>query len=309
MQEAVQTVRAFNRFYTRQIGVLQEHLLQSSFSLTEARVLYELNQAGSPPAAELAAALSLDPGYLSRILRKFRQQGLLEERPSPSDRRQRLLRLSPEGRLRADELDRRSRAEVEALLAHLPADRRERFLSGITAARRALEAPAPSLLIRSHRPGDLSWVAWRHAALYGREYGWHEPFEALVARVVADFLTSHDPRREHCWIAELDGERVGSVMLVAQDEEVCKLRLLFLEPSARGHRLGFKLVEECLRFARAAGYRRMTLWTQECLRAARGIYAAFGFELVESAPHRMFGPEVVGETWERDLQEPFSRTG
>lgn len=302
MSEAVDTVRSFNRFYTRQIGVLQERLLQSDYSLTEARVLYELNQKASRTAASLAQELDLDPGYLSRLLRKFKQAGMLQDEPLESDRRQRLLQLTAKGRKKAQDLDRRSREDVQGLLESLPADRKERFLQGIRTIRKALGTPAPHSLIRPHRAGDLSWVAWRHAVLYGREYGWHEPFEALVQRVVAEFLTDHDPRREHCWIAELDGERVGSVMLVRQDDEVCKLRLLFLEPSARGHGLGYRLVEECLRFARAAGYRRMTLWTQECLKAARGIYHAFGFELVQRQPHRLFGPqEVIGETWEKDL--------
>ena len=302
MSEPIDTVRSFNRFYTRQLGLLQERLLQSDFSLTEARVLYELNQSDGRTAAALAHDLSLDPSYLSRIVRKFKQEDLVRDEPLESDRRQRLLRLTSRGRERADDLDRRSREDIRALLERLPADRQERFLEGVRTVHRALDEPAPHVVIRSHRPGDLSWVAWRHAVLYGREYGWHEPFEALVQRVVADFLTQHDPRREHCWLAELDGERVGSVMLVRQDDRVCKLRLLFLEPSARGHRLGYRLVEECLRFARAAGYRRMTLWTQECLKSARGIYARFGFELTETRSHRLFGPdEVVGETWELAL--------
>ncbi|MEW6277465.1 MAG: helix-turn-helix domain-containing GNAT family N-acetyltransferase [Candidatus Eremiobacterota bacterium] len=297
----VDTVRSFNRYYTRQIGVLQERLLKSPYSLAEARILYELNQAGTTTASRLAAELRLDPGYLSRILRKFKKLGLLTEEASSTDRRQRILKLTSRGRRDADDMDRRSRENVQEMLERLPADRRERLLGGIRTVHQALEDPAPATLIRSHRPGELSWVAWRHAVLYGREYGWYEPFEALVTRVVADFLQHPDPRREHCWIAELDGVPVGSVMLVRQNDEVCKLRLLFLEPSARGQGLGFKLVEQCLSFARGAGYRRMTLWTQEDLKAARRIYRAFGFRRVDRASHTLFGPEVVGETWELDL--------
>jgi DNA-binding MarR family transcriptional regulator/GNAT superfamily N-acetyltransferase len=300
----VAAMRRFNRFYTQKIGVLEEGLLHSPFTLTQSRVLYELAQRERTTAADLGRELGLDAGYLSRILQGFRRQGLIVRRAAPADGRQSLLSLTARGRAAFARLDASSRAEIGALLAPLKLADQPRLMAalatveGLLGARPAAAAPYS---LRPHRPGDMGWVVHRHGALYAAEYGFDATFEALVAEIVADFVRRFDPARERCWIAERDGEIVGSVFLVRKSARTAKLRLLLVEPSARGLGLGRRLVEECVRFARRAGYRKITLWTNSVLHAARAIYEQAGFRLVDSAPHRSFGCDLVGETWELDL--------
>ena len=300
----VAAVRRFNRFYTQRIGVLQDGLLSSSFSLTEARVLYELAHREQPTASELGKDLGLDAGYLSRVLRGFERRGLIERRPSKADGRQNLLSLTDAGRAAFAPLDERSHSEIGAMLRPLPAPGQRRLIEAMGAIERLLGAPpepAAPYLLRPHRPGDLGWIVHRHGVLYAQEYGFDERFEALVAKVAAQFLQSFDARRERCWIAERAGEIVGSVLLVRASDEVAKLRLLLVEPEARGLGIGARLVEECERFARQAGYQKITLWTNSVLDAARRIYEKAGYRLVREEPHHSFGQDLVGETWELDL--------
>jgi DNA-binding MarR family transcriptional regulator/N-acetylglutamate synthase-like GNAT family acetyltransferase len=302
-QHRVAAVRRFNRFYTREIGVLQDSLLQSDFSLTEARVLYELNHRAAATASELGRDLGLDSGYLSRILQRFERDGLITRATSDSDRRQSLLSLTKAGRDAFAPLDTRSREEVGTLLATLSEPAQRALITAMAQIQSLLGAPhAAPWLLRQHRPGDIGWVVARHAALYAEEYGLDARFEALVARVAGEFLAQHDPARERCWIAERDGVNIGSVFLVRKSDEIAKLRLLIVEPAARGLGIGCRLVTECIGFAREAGYRSITLWTNDVLVAARAIYQQAGFHLVASAPHRDFGPPMVGEDWELSLR-------
>jgi DNA-binding MarR family transcriptional regulator/GNAT superfamily N-acetyltransferase len=299
----VEAVRRFTRFYTRQIGVLHEGLLNSPFSLAEARVLYELAHRDMPTAAELGTELGLDAGYLSRILRGFVKNGLLAKTPSEQDGRQRFLALTAKGRKAFAPLDRRSRDEVGAMLADLAPAEQARLIEAMRTVETLLgrKTAPPAYVLRPHRPGDIGWVIHRHAALYAQEYGWDESFEALVAEIGAKFIRDFDIRRERCWIAERDGDIVGSVFLVKQSDTVAKLRLLIVEPAARGLGIGHRLVDECIRFARQAGYRQLTLWTNDILVAARRIYEAAGFRLVLEEKHRSFGHDLVGQNWELDL--------
>jgi DNA-binding MarR family transcriptional regulator/GNAT superfamily N-acetyltransferase len=300
----VASVRRFNRFWTQKIGVLREGLLESPFSLTEARVLYELAHRAAPTASELARDLGLDPGYLSRLLRRFEKHGLLERSPSASDGRQSHLALTPAGRAAFAPLDARSAAEIGELLEPLATADQARLVEAMRSIARLLgdapERPSPFLL-RSHQPGDMGWIVQRHGTVYAEEYGWDATFEALVAEIAAEFLRNFDPAREHCWIAERDGEIVGSVLLVGHGAETAKIRLLVVDRKARGLGLGGRLVDECVRFARSRGYRKVSLWTNSVLVAARRIYEAAGFGLVASEPHRSFGKDLVGETWELEL--------
>jgi DNA-binding MarR family transcriptional regulator/GNAT superfamily N-acetyltransferase len=302
LDQWIDEVRRFNRFYTRQIGVLRVGLLDSPFSLTEARVLYELAQRKTTTASELSTELGLDPGYLSRILRSFGKQSLLDKRPAPTDGRQSVLSLTEQGNAAFDLINTRSQQEVGDLLSHLSGEEQERLVKAMRTIT-GLLGPQPErkvpYLLRTHQPGDMGWVVGRHGALYAAEYSWNEQFEALVARIVADFIDHFDPQRERCWIAERDGENVGSVFLVKQSDEIAKLRLLLVEPGARGLGIGSRLVGECIRFAHLAGYRKITLWTNSVLLAARHIYERAGFTLVHSEPHHSFGHDLVGETWER----------
>jgi len=301
----IATIRAFTRFYTQKIGVLQEGLLKSTFSLAETRLLYELCYRDKPMAKDLARDLGLDPGYLSRILKSFEDRGLLSRKPSKEDGRRTLLTLTRQGRDAFAPLDARSAREVGALIAPLSDADQARLVGSMQTVMDLLgdapaEPPAPFLL-RMHRPGDMGWVVQSHAAIYAEEFGWNDEFEALVAEIAAKFLRSFDAKRERCWIAERDGENVGSVFLVRESDETAKLRLLLVDPSARGLGLGRRLVEECLRFAKQVGYRRITLWTNDVLVSAREIYQAAGFALVKQERHRSFGKDLVGETWDRDL--------
>lgn len=300
-EQRIEAVRRFNRFYTRQIGVLHEGLLQSPFSLTEARVLYELARRPGVTASALAADLGLDAGYLSRILRGFGARGLLTRTRSRADGRQTHLRLSARGEAAFAPLDQASRSEVGALLGRLSEAQQNGLLGAMERIERTLGAPAaaaPPYVLRPHRPGDMGWVVHRHGALYAEEYGWDERFEALVAGIVAQFVERYQPAREHCWIAEQGGENVGSVFLVEHSAEVAKLRLLLVEPWARGGGVGARLIQECQRFARDAGYRKITLWTNSVLHAARHLYEKAGYRLVREEPHHSFGHDLVGETWE-----------
>jgi DNA-binding MarR family transcriptional regulator/N-acetylglutamate synthase-like GNAT family acetyltransferase len=300
-ERRVEAVRRFNRFYTKKIGVLHEGLLQSPFSLTEARVLFELAHAQAPTATALAGELGLDPGYLSRILQQFRKGGLLSRRPSTTDRRRSLLALTEKGREAFALLDVRSRDEIRAMVGELSGAEQVRLIDAMGTIESLLgdcTVPGTPYLLRPHRPGDMGWVVHRHGVLYAREYGWDETFEALVAEIVAKFIRQFDPKAERCWIAEREGYDVGCVFLVRHSKRVAQLRLLLVEPSARGLGIGHRLVEECTAFARQVGYRKIVLWTQSLLHPARKIYAAAGYRLVREEPHHSFGHDLVGETWE-----------
>jgi DNA-binding MarR family transcriptional regulator/GNAT superfamily N-acetyltransferase len=300
----VAAVRRFNRFYTQRIGALEEGLLKSEFSLSEVRVLYEVAHRERPTAAELARDLGLDPGYLSRIVARFARRGLVRRHPSDTDRRQTLLELTGKGARTLGPLEARSTEDIRGLLGVLSEADQARLEQAMDTVERLLGArrPAPAAyVLRPHRPGDVGWVVQRHAALYAQEYGWNEEFEALVAEVGAKFIREYDPSRERCWIAEQDGQPVGAVFLVSRSKTVAQLRLLLVEPAARGSGIGTRLVEECIRFARAKGYRKLMLWTNSILHAARRIYERHGFALVKEEPHRSFGKDLVGQTWERDL--------
>ena len=302
LDRRTEAVRAFNRFYTRRIGVVREGYLRSRFSLTEARVLYELAQTDSLTASQIGADLDLDAGYLSRMLHRFEADGLVARGPSVTDRRRSILTLTEAGRAAFAPLEQRSRQEIDAMLAALPEPAQEAVIGGMhTIARILSDRPRSGWTTRHPAPGDIGWVIQRHGAVYADEYAFNHRFEALVAQIAGAFLADHDPARERGWIAESDGVRVGSVFLVRETDEIGKLRLLLVEPAARGQGIGKGLVEECIAFACQAGYRRMTLWTNDILIAARGIYRAAGFRLVTSAPHIDFGPPIMGEEWERDL--------
>lgn len=304
LERRVEGVRRFNRFYTRRIGVLDEGLLKSPFSLTEVRVLYELAHRDRPSAFEIGRDLGLDAGYLSRMLRGFEGRGLIAREPSQDDGRQQLLSLTDRGKKTFAPLDDRAREQVREMLHGLPASGQDRLVGAMRTVERLLggePARGAPFRLRTHRPGDMGWVVFRHGVLYDEEYGWGERFEALVAEIVAKFVQGYDPECERCWIAEQDGERVGSVFLVKQSKQVAKLRLLLVEPSARGSGIGRRLVAECVRFARRSGYRTMTLWTNNVLHAARRIYEAAGFRLVKEEPHDLFGDGLTGQTWELRL--------
>lgn len=301
--DPVAAVRRFNRFYTRAIGVLEKGYLGTPYTLAEGRVLYEIAKADGIAAKAIGEITGLDAGYLSRIVARFERDGAVARERSPSDGRSALLRLTAHGEAVFAPFDRRSAERVEGLIGGLSAPARQRLTGAMAEVEELLGAPAPGpVILRLHRPGDMGWVVERHAVLYGREYGWGEGIEAVTARIVADFLEHRDPARARCWIAERDGERLGCVFLVADDEEgVARLRLLLLESAARGLGLGKRLVGECLAFARAAGYREVVLWTHAVLTAARGIYAAAGFSIEKTWTHDEFGVEEVSETWRLKL--------
>lgn len=300
----VEAVRRFNRFWTRTIGVLEEHLLHSPFTLAEARLVFEIAHDPGTTASQLTDALGLDAGYLSRLLHGLEDAGVVERTPAPEDARRMQLRLTTAGEYAFGELNAASREEIARLLATLTEDDQVRMMKAMTDIEAVLDArPEAGVpwVLRPPRAGDLGWVVWRHGALYGEEYGWDERFEGLVAEIVARFAAGHDPARERCWIAELEGQNIGCVFVVAENDTVARLRLLLVDPAARGRGVGARLVEECMRFARRAGYERMVLWTNDVLVSARRIYEAAGFELTEEKPHTSFGHDLVGQTWERAL--------
>jgi DNA-binding MarR family transcriptional regulator/GNAT superfamily N-acetyltransferase len=303
-EERVAAVRHFKRFFTRQIGVLREGLLHSPYTLTEARILFELAHRDALTASTLCHELGLDAGYLSRILLRLEQQGLVEKVRSESDGRQRLLHLTAEGEKAATLLDQRSQDEVSEMLSEHSEEEQQRLLKAMQTIESILDKSfkfSEPFFLRSHEVGDMGWVVHRHGILYAQEYGWDEHFEALVAQIVADFIKNYNPARERCWIAEMNGEIVGSVFVVQASETVAKLRLLLVEPKARGLGLGTRLVEECIRFARRKGYHKLMLWTNSVLLEARHIYQKKGFTLVEQEEHHSYGHDLVGETWELSL--------
>jgi DNA-binding MarR family transcriptional regulator/GNAT superfamily N-acetyltransferase len=304
LDRQISAVRAFNRFYTRKLGVLDQQLLKSPFSLSEARVLYELAHREELAAKEIGIELGLDPGYLSRIVQKFDEDGLITRKPLATDRRQYLLALTAKGRQASAKLERISQDDIGAMLAGLDGTQRASLVQAMGAIEHALEPPAQKpvgFLLRSHRPGDIGWVISSQAKAYAKEYGWDISYEALVAEICAQFIKSYDASREHCWIAEADGEPLGSIFLVKGSDDVATLRLLLVEKKARGLGVGRALVEQCIRSAREMGYKKMTLWTQSILVAARGIYQAAGFRRVKEEPHHSFGVDLIGETWELKL--------
>jgi DNA-binding MarR family transcriptional regulator/GNAT superfamily N-acetyltransferase len=300
----IDAVRAFNRFYTRQIGLLDEGLLQSAFSLTEARVLYELAHRDGLTATDLGRDLGLDAGYVSRLLKKFERDDLISRSTLVSDARQSSIALTPAGRNAFAPLNKGSHDQVAALLDRLPASEQDRLVKSMRTVQALLDESAePKIpyLLRPLQIGDIGWITRRQGLLYAQDYGWDETYEALVAEILAAFVKSFDPKWERSWIAERDGEVVGSVFVVRKSPEVAKLRLLYVEPSARGLGIGARLVDECIAFARAKGYKTLTLWTNDILGSARRIYQAAGFKLIDEERHHSFGKDLVGQTWDLDL--------
>jgi len=298
--------RQFNRLYTRFIGVLDEGLHHTSFSLAEARVLYELANRERPPAKEIAIALGMDPGYLSRLLVRFEAAKLIRRKPSRQDSRSTELSLTKAGRNAFLELDKLSSRQAKGILRELPLADRAQLIASMKSIEKLLtrSPEPPTFILRPHRPGDMGWIIHREATVYAEEYGWDISFEALVAKIASDFLTNFDPTRERCWIAEISGQPVGHIFLVQHpgDPTTAKLRLLLVEASARGTGLGSALVNQCIEFARLAGYRKITLWTQSILSAAHRIYQNAGFRLVREDPHHSFGHDLIGQTWDLDLR-------
>jgi DNA-binding MarR family transcriptional regulator/N-acetylglutamate synthase-like GNAT family acetyltransferase len=300
----VAVLRRFNRFYTRQAGLIEPKHLHTDVSLPEARIIYELAQHERASPAELSRDLAIDPGQLSRTLQALQRRQLVTRKVSRTDKRQVEITLSAKGRATFAELDKRSQAFATDTLAQLPVERRAKLVEAMCRIEQALASDAPSrstVVLRGHRPGDIGWIASRNGALYHEEYGWTIEYEALAAEIASQFVKNFDAARERCWIAEVAGKRVGSVMLVNAGDGLAKLRLLLVEPSARGLGVGKALVSECIRAARELGYTSMTLWTQSILLAARGIYKQAGFRLVDEKPHHSFGQDLVGETWEMEL--------
>jgi DNA-binding MarR family transcriptional regulator/GNAT superfamily N-acetyltransferase len=307
-QARIASVRRFNRFYTRQIGVLRKTFLDSPYSLGEARILYEISSRRSPTASEIARTLALDAGYLSRVLHNFEKRGLIERRISRKDARQSHLALSARGKKTFAPIESRSQQSAGHMLATLsPADQ-ARLIAAMDTIETLLDGRSPAqpdkrrnYILRGPHPGDFGWIVKRNAELYAREYRWIEPFEGVCAQIVSDFVNKHDPRCERCWIAEMDGENVGSVMLAKDSADIARLRLLLVDPKARGLGLGARLTDEAIRFARSAGYRKMTLWTHSTLAAARHIYQKAGFKLTGTEPHQSWGRPVVSEYYDLEL--------
>lgn len=299
--ERTDSVRRFNRFYTRQIGVLHEHLLDSPFSLTEVRILYELAHRNDLTSADLCRELGLNAGYLSRVISGFDKQRLIAKSRSPTDARATRLQLTDAGQRTLAPLVDASRREVAAMLERLPPTAQQDLVAAMNQIEGLLGEASPSYLLRNPQPGDMGWIIHRQAVLYAQEYGWNNEYEALVAEILAKFVREFDPARERCWIAEKDGKVIGSVFVVRQDDTTAKLRLLYVDPCARGLGIGSRLVDECLRFSRQAGYARMVLWTNSILTDARRIYDKAGFQLVEEEAHHSFGKDLVGQVLARDL--------
>lgn len=304
LESSIEAVRRFNRVFTRRIGVLREGLLHSRYSLAEARILFELAHREDTSASDLARELGLDPGYLSRTLARLEEQRLVARARSERDGRRRVISLTSTGEDAFEMLDSRSREEVAEMLGGLSEEDRHRLLGAMGTIEGTLQKDfkfSEPFVLRAHEPGDMGWVVHRHGVLYAREYGWNERFEALVARIVADFIEGYDPAKERCWIAEMGGKQVGCVFVVKHSETVAKLRLLLVEPEARGLGLGSRLVGECIRFSRNRGYQKITLWTNSVLDAARHIYEEHGFELVDEEKHHSFSRDLVGQNWELAL--------
>lgn len=299
--ERAGVVRGFNRFYTHQIGVLQEHLLQSDYSLTEIRVMYELSTRGDLTSADLCQMLGLDAGYLSRLTSGFEKKGLIQKVRCVTDARAVQLHLTDLGRAVLAPLEQQTQDEVIALLDSLPETQQQQLTAAMKRIQALLGGNAPSYLLRDPQPGDMGLVVQQQAALYAREYGWNWEFEALVAEIVAQYLREFEPASERCWIAEKDGEVVGSVFVIRHDDTTAKLRMLYVDASARGMGIGQRLVDECVRFAQQVGYTRMLLWTVDILTEARKLYQKAGFELVEEEPMISFGKSLVSQTWARAL--------
>jgi len=300
----IDEIRSFNRFYTRSIGALREGLLHSPYSLTEARILFEIANQDNLTASVLGRILGLDSGYLSRILSKFEQQDLIKKVRSKKDARQLLLNLTKEGKKAFSVLDKRSTEEIEEMLNDLGEKDQKKLLGAMNTIRTILDKGfkfSEPFFIRTHEPGDMGWIVHRHGVLYSQEYGWNEQFEALVSQIVTDFLNNFKPAKERCWIAEMEGEIVGSVFCVHESDTIAKLRLLLVEPKARGMGLGTRLVDECIKFARRCGYKKLVLWTNSVLLEANHIYKKKGFRLVKQEEHHSFGYDLVGENWELDL--------
>lgn len=304
LESQIAAIREFKRFYTRKLGIIEPKLLHSAWSLQEARIIYEIAHRQTCTATDLVRELGLDAGYVSRTLQMLQRRQIVSRKPLKTDRRATEIMLTAKGRAAFAELDGRSRDEIGKLLDKLDEADRAAVVHAMARIEQALEpSPQPPVgyLLRTHRPGDIGWVIARHGATYAREYGWDSSFEALVAEIAAEFLRKYDPARERCWIAEVGGEPVGSVFLVKGSARVAKLRLLLVERNARGLGVGRALVDECIRFARQAGYTSISLWTQRNLVAARGIYQRAGFQCVGEEKHHSFGVDLVGETWQRDL--------
>jgi DNA-binding MarR family transcriptional regulator/GNAT superfamily N-acetyltransferase len=300
--DSIKAVRQFNRFYTRQLGLLDAHLLHSPLSLGEARVLYEIATGNSPLASRITDELGLDPGYLSRIVSSFVRKGLVTRKKSATDARQSPLQLTTKGKQLFARLQEDSNSQVSSLLSKLQPDAQQRLIASMQTIQRTLETRSdPKITLRPHRAGDIGWVIERHSVIYTGEYGWNLKFEALVGEIASKFLSHNNPHRERCWIAELDGARVGCVFLVERSKTIAQLRLLLVEPSARGHGIGQRLVAECIEFARKAGYSRMRLWTNDVLLSARRIYQAAGFHLIEEEKHSSWGKPLTSQTWEMKL--------
>jgi DNA-binding MarR family transcriptional regulator/GNAT superfamily N-acetyltransferase len=304
LESQIAAVRGFSRFYTRKLGIIEPKLLDSPWTLQEARIIYEIAARQQCTATELVRTLGLDAGFLSRTLQALQRRQIVARKPSNTDRRVTELALTARGRAAFTDLDSRSRSAVATLLGELDAAQRAAVVGAMTTIEQTLEPAAQKpagFLLRSHRPGDIGWIVSRHGAVYAQEYGWDISFEALAAEIGAQFIRSYDASLEHCWIAEIDGEPVGSVFLVEASAQVAKIRLLLVERRARGLGVGRALTEQCIRFARQAGYTSITLWTQSILTAARGIYQRAGFRRVKEEPHHSFGVDLVGETWELEL--------
>ena len=302
--QRIAAVRRFNRFYTQRLGVLQRGWLDSPYSLTEARVLYEIKQRGRTTASDIARELDLDAGYLSRILRRFQRHGLIRRQASPEDGRQSFLSITARGRRAFAPLERRTEQQVGTLLERLSAPEQEHLVAAMRAIESMMDAHPNAdseIVLRAPQAGDLGWVVTRHAELYAVEYGWGEEFEGLCAQIVADFARNYDGERERCWIAVVDGRNVGSVFLVKENDKVARLRLLLVDPAARGRGLGRRLTDECIRFARERRYRSITLWTHQVLTAARHVYERAGFRLTSSEARHSFGCDVVSEHWDLTL--------
>jgi DNA-binding MarR family transcriptional regulator/GNAT superfamily N-acetyltransferase len=304
ISQRVEAVRHFNRFYTKRIGVVADRYLKSPFSLTGARVIYELAHHEKTTATELGNELGLNAGHLSRTLRDLKKHSLVNKQPSETDRRQSILQLTKKGQDAFAMLNARSHGGIEAMLNKLSTEDQNRLVEAMHTIEGLLDAQPEHkvpYILRPHQAGDMGWVVHRHGVLYAEEYGWDEQFEALVADIVAKFTQHYDPKRERCWIAEKDGENIGSVFLVKKSDTAAKLRLLLVEPKARGLGVGTRLVEECVRFARKAGYKKIVLWTNSVLVVARHVYEKAGFRLVKEEPHHSFGHDLIGETWELKL--------